>query len=292
MQRCRSISVRICPQRRLHSSKSRYLPINTLIDGNLDTFRTQAFLPAVPAVFPQGHFSQLPILQKWFTPTTNNTGELQLREDYLALHKHTQVALELTRSAPPPGESAFERFYAPLSYFLDWTKHASSTSPDRLYLAQSQTMDLPPELHGDIPTPQVVARAGKGDVYDTNIWIGLAPTYTPLHRDPNPNLFVQVAGSKVVRLFTPEIGSGIFHMVQRQLNSSASASMRGVEMMEGEEKGLLEQVVWGVEGEEEKAPGYEASLQAGDGLFIPKGWWHSIKGVGHGITGSVNWWFR
>jgi ribosomal protein L16 Arg81 hydroxylase len=34
--------------------------------------------------------------------------------------------------------------------------------------------------------------------------------------------------------------------------------------------------------------GYEAHLEAGDGLFIPKGWWHSIKGVGEGVTASVS----
>jgi len=33
-------------------------------------------------------------------------------------------------------------------------------------------------------------------------------------------------------------------------------------------------------------------LEAGDGMFIPKGWWHSVKGVGKGIIGSANWWFR
>jgi hypothetical protein len=67
--------------------------------------------------------------------------------------------------------------------------------------------------------------------------------------------------------------------------------MRGEEMMQGKEKEVLEDVVWNsrndVSGE-----CWEAELSSGDGLFIPKGWWHSIKGVGTGMTGSVNWWFR
>jgi len=33
-------------------------------------------------------------------------------------------------------------------------------------------------------------------------------------------------------------------------------------------------------------------VSPGDALFIPKGWWHSIKSVGIGVTASVNWWFR
>lgn len=65
-------------------------------------------------------------------------------------------------------------------------------------------------------------------------------------------------------------------------------------MMKGEEKRLLEDQVWNDTSvlDEASEGGYEAHVGRGDGLFIPKGWWHSVKGVGDGITGSVNWWFR
>jgi mannose-6-phosphate isomerase-like protein (cupin superfamily) len=59
-------------------------------------------------------------------------------------------------------------------------------------------------------------------------------------------------------------------------------------MMEGPERDALDEVVWG-EGQRE---GYEALVGPGDALFIPKGWWHSIKSVGSEVTASVNWWFR
>ena len=62
-------------------------------------------------------------------------------------------------------------------------------------------------------------------------------------------------------------------------------------MMQGEERRVLEKTVWGDE-EVEGPDGWEAELESGDALFIPKGWWHSVKGVGEGINGSVNWWFR
>lgn len=70
------------------------------------------------------------------------------------------------------------------------------------------------------------------------------------------------------------------------------------EMMAGKGRAALDAVVWDglAINDDEKAKdrvvGYEAVLDAGDGIFIPKGWWHGIKGVGHGIVGSVNWWFR
>jgi hypothetical protein len=170
----------------------------------------------------------------------------------------------------------------------------AKTSPQatRLYLAQCQLLDLPPILRADVPTPDIVAHAGKGDVYDANVWIGHPPTYTPLHRDPNPNLFVQLAGRKIVRLLAPEDGQAVFAGVRRQLGKSSdrgAAAIRGEEMMQGEERALLDDMVWGAPvsaGSDGK--GVEAVLGAGDGLFIPKGWWHSIKGVGEGVTASVS----
>jgi len=119
--------------------------------------------------------------------------------------------------------------------------------------------------------------------------MGIPPTYTPLHKDPNPNLFVQLASSKRIRLFEPATGFKIFRDVQLRIGQHGSASFRGYEMMEGPERDALDEAVWGstVKGE-----GYEAMVGPGDALFIPRGWWHSIKSVGNGVTASVNWWFR
>jgi hypothetical protein len=161
-----------------------------------------------------------------------------------------------------------------------------------LYIAQAQLSQLPEELCEDLRVPDLVLKTGKGDIYDSNLWLGLPPTYTPLHKDPNPNLFVQIAGNKVVRLFRPEVGLSIFNDVQRKIWKSgmmASPSMRGDEMMQGDEKIELENAVWGCP---EGTDGFEVMLRPGDSLFIPKGWWHSIKSVNLDVNCSVNWWFR
>lgn len=163
----------------------------------------------------------------------------------------------------------------------------------KMYLAQAPLSDLPKALQYHLPTPAHVLQAGKGDIYGTSVWLGEAPTYTPLHRDPNPNIFVQLAGTKRVRMFNPDVGHFIFASVQRAIGGTANATMRGAEMMEGAERTVLEEAVWGTSMEELiRAEGWECEVNAGDGLFIPKGWWHSLKGVGEGMTGSVNWWFR
>lgn len=256
------------------SSRCQYTPLRAL-DTTLDTlttFQQQCFHPEQPAILP-GAFTDLPAMNTWFSHKTLNT-------NYLREHGGTAfVPLELTQSKPTP---TFRSFHAPLSLFLDWI---DKPTPLKLYLAQCQLLDLPPILRADFPTPSLVAHAGRGDIYDTNVWIGHPPTYTPLHRDPNPNLFVQLAGTKIVRLLAPSEGQAVFAAVRAQLGKCgdrAAAAMRGEEMMQGGERELLDEAVWSGEG------GFEATVGAGDGLFIPKGWWHSIKGVGEGVTGSVS----
>ena len=211
------------------------------------------------------------------------------------------VPLEYTSTVSTDAGIAFQRGPAPLALFISWVTLATSPNSDdisasnsRLYLAQAPLCALPPVLHSDLPIPEAVTMSGKGDIYDSSLWLGVAPTYTPLHRDPNPNLFVQLAGRKVVRLLEPEAGDAAFEQVKQKLGVSegGSRAFRGEEMMKGKERELLERAIWGEGNPELLERGLEAELKAGDGIFIPQGWWHSVKGVGEGVTASVNWWFR
>ncbi|KAJ6123156.1 hypothetical protein N7512_005621 [Penicillium capsulatum] len=295
------------------STSGSYRLLDALSSVEIDVFRQRCFTPEQPGLLPRSHFRHLPAVTNWFQRDVTPSGESKARlsVEYLQTNAaDALVPLELTEAAarsstdePAPSHegteiASFRQFHAPLSLFLEWMRVAE-TSPQaaRLYLAQCQLLDLPPILRRDFPTPDLVAQAGKGDVYDTNVWIGHPPTYTPLHRDPNPNLFVQLAGQKVVRLLPPADGLSLFSAVRARLGKSGgkdAAVFRGEEMMQGQERALLDQMVWEVTASAgaEGGSGYEVLLEAGDGLFIPKGWWHSIKGIGEGVTGSVNWWFR
>lgn len=294
-QRIASTSINL---RRTYTSTARWRPLCALENGNLETFREKAFIPSKPALLPKAYFISLPSIQKWFLPTQDETGTVALNHSYLSKFGDAIVPLEFTRlstaSAASQDETSFQRAEVPFYIFLEWTKSATLATPERLYLAQASFASLPETLKADLPTPEIVARSGKGDIYDTNIWMGIPPTYTPLHRDPNPNLFVQLAGHKIVRILPPEMGDKVFAQVQDALGRSGSTAFRGEDMMKGEEKRLLEDRVWNDNAvlDEDGVVGYEAYVGRGDGIFIPKGWWHSVKGVGGGITGSVNWWFR
>ena len=284
--------------RRTYTSTAKWRPLCALKDGSLETFREKAFIPSKPALLPKAYFITLPSIQKWFHTAQDETGAVALNHSHLSKFGDAIVPLEFTRLSTASGtgqdEDSFQRAEVPFYIFLEWTKSATLETSERLYLAQASFASLPEALKVDLPTPEIVEKSGTGDIYDTNIWMGIPPTYTPLHRDPNPNLFVQIAGHKIVRILPPEMGDKVFTQVQNALGRSGSTAFRGEDMMKGEEKRLLEDKVWNDNAvlDEAGVVGYEAHVGRGDGLFIPKGWWHSVKGVGDGITGSVNWWFR
>ncbi|MCJ1287136.1 hypothetical protein MMC26_006484 [Xylographa opegraphella] len=268
-------------RRLLSSAVPAWRPLTVLPDSSPSSFRDLAFVPSTPALLPPRTFKALPAIQKWFQPHPTKADRYDVAPDCLQSYGSATVLLEYSSST-----TQFVRSHAPLSLFLEWLNHSNSESKDRLYLGQTCLDDLPQALRSDLPTPAHVVSSGRGDIYAANLWMGRPPTYTPLHRDPNPNLFVQLAGSKTVRLMDPAAGQRIFARVQASLGEAASAKFRGEEMMHGRERQVLEEQVWGSGGETEG--GFEAQLQAGDAIFIPNGWWHSIKGIGEGVTASVS----
>ncbi len=301
---------------------------------SIQSFRHGAFAEKRPVIFRKDHgspTSSIPALEKWFQGPASGSAETEGRlskrleglhqapfpyeivgaseEGFQALYAFCDALvasrdmedqiiagiLHSTMAGSP--DSRFFQLFAPLKLLhkaleFNQVRRASGDSTVELYIAQSLLADLPTELQEDLPTPKLVLEAGKGDVYSSSIWLGTEPTYTPLHRDPNPNLFCQLYKQKVVRLLPPQLGEQLYLQVQVQLRLQGSSRMRGTEMMEGEERKVLHEAVWQPEKPIEEM--CEAELDAGDALFIPEGWWHSVKskGTSGDLNGSVNWWFR
>ncbi|KAF2861071.1 Clavaminate synthase-like protein [Piedraia hortae CBS 480.64] len=241
-----------------------------------------------PAVL-RNHFPHLPAISKWFSPNRHGTSFLNI--DYFTPFRETILPMEIS------SQDQFARGEQSLGFFIDASQQHNSHW--RVYIAQAALSDLPSQLREDfryyechqaplqnanLDPETMVLQAGRGDLYSTSLWLGRAPTYTPLHRDPNHNLFVQIAGQKKVRLCTPDSGRELFERVK-----GGKGTLRTEEdMMVGEQTEELEQIVWGQDNE----IFLEAKLNPGDGLFIPLAWWHSIRSVREGMIGSVNWWFR
>ncbi|KIW53037.1 hypothetical protein PV05_08639 [Exophiala xenobiotica] len=317
---------RICLNRQLFISTSRrfttpsrpfHLQVPLLSSWNPDEFETEAFVPASPARLPRSAAHLPPACSKWFIHDHSIDYDLittgcdklsipqssELRTSFWSDHESTIVPLELT-SKGPDGEEIFRRVEAPLKVLLaHLSRPQRAPSEHSIYLAQCDLTSLPESITHDIPSPRLVTRSSsgriKGDVYASSLWLGRPPTYTPLHRDPNPNVFIQLAGRKVLRLLPPEVGAAIYDDVQKELSHDhGSATIRGEEMMAGPEKLALHAAIWPDDHTTSRYAqvlstyGLETEVSLGDALFIPRGWWHSVKGVGEGITASVNWWFR
>ena len=161
------------------------------------------------------------------------------------------------------------------------------------YVAQSSLDDLSDELASDLPTPEIVRETARGDEYGSSLWMGFPPTSTPLHRDPNPNFFVQLAGIKCFRMLDPPNGA----LVYQTALGRGTGRIRGAEMLVGKESQRMEEWLWGdktlesprIEEQRSGRPQiecWEACLNEGDALFIPVGWWHSVRGVG--LASSIN----
>lgn len=268
--------------RRSYSSGTRFRPIDVF--GSISS--SGHFDPLKPALFKQ-QFLDIPAIKKWFIPSEDGSSFDTLNMQYMQSFQETSVRLECI-STDKVADRRFGVIEASLgALFQNIMSMAGDENSIRIraYLAQHALEDLPPEIQADVPTPPFINRVGRGDIYGSSLWMGKPPTQTPLHRDPNPNIFVQLAGKKVVRLMTPDQGAKLYH---RAKGNTGSATMRGEEMMVGEERSKLEHAVWGDKEEYDDVQGLEAELRSGDGLYIPLGWWHAVNGVGEGVNASVS----
>ncbi|KAH7157673.1 hypothetical protein B0J13DRAFT_176032 [Dactylonectria estremocensis] len=286
---------------RVASSSTNNLPAASkwFHQDGISNSSTPAAIPWTLAPY-MNQFQEWPFPYELVSPSPKNQEALIAFHAWLLSSKEPAdqlLARILEPSIADLGTQSFFQLFAPLCLLIkaldfNHSQPLEQSGPLKLYIAQSSLTELPPALQSDLPTPKLVQRAGKGDVYSSSIWLGTEPTYTPLHRDPNPNLFYQLCNTKLVRLMPPTPGDRLFFEVQRQIRQQGNSRIRSVEMMEGKEREALHEAVW----QRDDLPRdlYEATLGPGDSLFIPNGWWHSVKSEGSQghLNGSVNWWFR
>lgn len=252
--------------------------------------------------FESSHFAKHPVI---FRAQFNDLAAIQKwpadRFEYLRTYGNRIVPVEISKGATSYASrdagSRFEQVEIPLELFVNFIAQSEANVRQniphdeiKVYLAQHALFDTIPELYDDVCSPRSFVRSersgrqlvpkyatsGKGDIYSINAWLGLS-THTPLHQDPYHNLFVQLFGSKMVRMF-PE-------SARDQLDMQTDVLLKNTSNIAD----VFEDSISA--GLSDSASGFEGHLESGDGLYIPQGWIHSFKG-GKGISGSVNWWFR
>lgn len=99
------------------------------------------------------------------------------------------------------------------------------------------------------------------------MWMGPSGTFTPLHHDLTNNLLVQVRGRKRVILASPRESGRLYNEVE------VFSRTRDVTAANFAEYPLLQGIRL-----------YDLTLDAGDALFIPVGWWHQVTALDFSVS--------
>ena len=160
-----------------------------------------------------------------------------------------------------------------------------------VYLAQNELFD---GLMRDFTPPKFCTDGsiGRGNLYATKIWIGPYGTVSPLHYDPLDNVLLQFVGEKVVTLYPP--------VVKKTMTTTTLLEETDVDYYYAGLGPSGQMNVSAVDVERldfEKYPnfrlaprGLKVRLGEGDMLFIPKRWWHHVRGDSVWSMSLNCWW--
>ncbi|KAI5834611.1 Clavaminate synthase-like protein [Schizophyllum commune Tattone D] len=206
-----------------------------------------------------------------------------------------------------------------LSYLDFPDQPRKADSPRTLYLAQHDLFMQFPRLKADLLIPDYVYACVGPDDYKPpaneerlvlNAWLGPAGTLSPAHTDPFFNFYVQVVGRKTVWLAPPSASPYMYAYADSQhpaspvkpepgsstpdtgpLKPDSGSSMLGntsrVDVFTCDESASRREYphFW-----EHVVPSASSvTLDAGDVLFFPPGWWHAMRS--EATSFSVSMWF-
>lgn len=146
---------------------------------------------------------------------------------------------------------------------------------NRVFLAQYSLQEIP-LLEDDVKPFPAIIQTGKGSLYRTNIWMGgEGGTESPCHYDPFHNIICQVYGTKEVILYSPEENVHLY--------PAYGTVQKNTSLVDFISPDIVEHPLFS------KAKGVRAVLEPGDGLYIPKGYWHYC--TSKVASCSVNFWW-
>jgi hypothetical protein len=147
---------------------------------------------------------------------------------------------------------------------------ADEASPNLCALPGYPVSSLCEDLLADIPAPAVTrCIAGAAPFF----WLGPKGKMVPLHRDRSDGLLGQVFGCKQVTLVSPEAGVAAYPMPANPLLS---------QVLDPAAPDLTRYPAFA------ELARHQGTLNPGDMLYIPEGWWHSV--VYSSLAISINYW--
>jgi len=228
-------------------------------------FRSKYYTPEQPVIFTDA-IEQWPARRSWSfdhfeTALHDKVVPVQWRDDNYA-------------AGGGEGWIAHTNFLTmPFPEFLQKVRAGDSS----YYLAQTSLADLSAELAREVgPIPFYPTLLGRLSRLPCTVWIGPAGTAAPLHNDPHHNLFAQVVGRKRFRLFPSSQLANMY--LPSTLPNQNNFSPVDIDDPDLERFPLFRD-----------ATCYEATVQPGEVLFLPRNWGHSVVSLDDAIS-LTNWW--
>ncbi|KAF8919288.1 hypothetical protein CPB85DRAFT_1212926 [Mucidula mucida] len=236
-------------------------------------------------------------------------------KDWPALNEHPWRSLDYLRSVTGPGrvvpvEVGSDYRTADWSQkLMGWDEFLVSlnslSSEGPLYLAQHNMFIQFPQLREDLVVPDYVYTApsappnyptyvppGNAEQLVLNTWFGPKGTVSPAHTDPYYNIYVQVVGSKSVWLAPPESSEYMYSyrsplQPTNEVSEHKEPSMSNTSRVDVFSTTVDTQYLDFWENVVHSAS--FATLEPGDVLFFPPGWWHAMRA--NDTSFSVSMWF-
>ncbi len=195
---------------------------------------------------------------------------------------------EVPLSIWSPGDNVSNQFYSlrkvkvtiqqMMALFID--DATPNVLTGRFYL-QNHPLDAFADIREQI-TPPAFCDLIPLSKFAPHLWCGQNDTLTQLHFDELDNIFLQVYGQKSITLFPPTDTRFLF-----QHKPDKHIWLRNVHRSRIPGTDVLDDYA----SSHRKATPYHVHMRETDALFIPKHWWHEVRGLS-GPAISVNYWFH
>ncbi|KAG1866618.1 cupin-like domain-containing protein [Suillus subalutaceus] len=150
-------------------------------------------------------------------------------------------------------------------------------------------------LRDDVPSniPWVTEALGRNPDA-VNIWIGNSKSITSIHSDPYENIYTVIRGSKHFTLLPPCEGWCLQERMYPHAVYGYTDNSNGLSVVPSSD---TPQVRWSSVINPDlpgslppEAHPLHITLEAGDTLYLPVGWWHYVQQSGP-TTIALNWWY-
>ncbi|CAL2044942.1 unnamed protein product [Caenorhabditis brenneri] len=248
-----------CFNSKNNSSLLKPLPNSIIIEECDDDEETslEKLISAVNKEIPlliRNHSSNMPAVQKWTFP-------FFLQQ----LHSRTFPVEIGTKYSD-------EDWSQKMMTFRSFIQNSEN---QQLYLAQHRLFDQVPHLRKDVIIPDICfSESTSTENVDMNMWIGPSDTVSPLHTDPRKNMFVQIHGTKLFRMVSPDDSESVYPF-DGIISNTSQIDVEHPDMESFPDFS--------------KVRVFDAIVNAGDALFIPEKWWHFVRSTTPSI--SISFWF-